>query len=233
MRHPHGLRAAAGAGGGIVLPEIGTFMEGGYFAGAISHTADENPTHLLIVSPRSAAVGPDYGTGAYPWNTNVGTNAPNRSYSTFDGFADTVAVAATDFSFAAARYARGRTTNGYSDWYLPSRFEWDIMYYNLKPTNDINRTNYGANPYSVPRRDSNNTESIPGQTNVDIFKSGGSQALVRGPNSDSGYWLSEGYPNLSSAYVGYVWGAFTAGGVTTKSINRQWPNILPIRKVAL
>jgi hypothetical protein len=48
MRHPHGLRAAAG-NQGIVLPAIGAAYEGGFFAGAISHTADGVATHALML----------------------------------------------------------------------------------------------------------------------------------------------------------------------------------------
>jgi hypothetical protein len=59
MRHPHGLRAAAG-NQGIVLPAIGAAYEGGFFAGTISHTADGVATHALIVAP--AATGAS-GTG--------------------------------------------------------------------------------------------------------------------------------------------------------------------------
>ena len=40
---------------------IGQAFGGGYFAGYISHTADGNPTHALIVAPRATgATGTSY-----------------------------------------------------------------------------------------------------------------------------------------------------------------------------
>jgi hypothetical protein len=38
----------------LIPAVIGEPWGGGYFAGYISHTADGNPTHALIVAPRSA-----------------------------------------------------------------------------------------------------------------------------------------------------------------------------------
>jgi hypothetical protein len=62
---------------------IGSELGGGYFAGYISHTADGNPTHALIVAPRATgATG-----GSYTLNTNLtwaaNANAPDGvNYST-------------------------------------------------------------------------------------------------------------------------------------------------------
>lgn len=54
---------------------IGEAFGGGYFAGYISHTADGNPTHALIVAPRAAgATGTGYTLGtnlAYAANANA------------------------------------------------------------------------------------------------------------------------------------------------------------------
>jgi len=46
---------------------LGTPLEGGYFAGYISHTADGSPTHALIVAPRATGA---TGTG-YTLTTNL------------------------------------------------------------------------------------------------------------------------------------------------------------------
>ena len=44
---------------------IGEAFGGGYFAGYISHTADGNPTHALIVAPRATGA---TGTSFMPVN---------------------------------------------------------------------------------------------------------------------------------------------------------------------
>ena len=58
---------------------------------------------------------------------------------------------------------------GFTDWYLPSRYELDIAYFNLKPSTATNDTNWGSNIYSVPRRSLNNTLLFPQQTTLTAF----------------------------------------------------------------
>jgi hypothetical protein len=172
MRHPHGLRAAAGAGG-LVLPNIGDAFEGGFFAGLISHTADGVPTHALIVAPRATgASGTGYTiTTMLAWQSTTSTTGAT---SPFDGAANTALMT----NSPAADFCTGLTINGYSDWYLPARFELNIAYYNLKPTTDSNNTSWGINDYSVPKRTVNNTAGDPAQTSVSAFQSTGSEPFV-------------------------------------------------------
>ena len=146
MRHPHGLRAAAGAGG-LVLPNIGDAFEGGFFAGLISHTANSVATHALIVAPRATgASGTNYTlTTNYQWKTANTTTTGTTS--SFDGAANTAAmVTAGIASHPAAQFCVNLSIGGYSDWYLPARYELDIAYENLKPTTDSNDTSWGINP---------------------------------------------------------------------------------------
>jgi hypothetical protein len=173
MRHPHGLRAAAGVGG---LPEIGDAFEGGFFAGLISHTDDGVATHALIVAP--AATGAS-GTG-YTITTNLKWKTSNTSTagttSPFDGAANSANMNNADHP--AAQFCEGLSIGGYSDWYLPARYELDIAYENLKPTTDSNNTSWGINPYSVPERTVNRTAGAPARTSVAAFQSGGAEAFV-------------------------------------------------------
>jgi hypothetical protein len=159
-------------------PEIGEAYEGGFFAGYISHTADGVPTHALIVAP--AATGAS-GTG-YPittmlrWKTTLTFTA--NTNSPFDGAANTAAmVTAGIANHPAAQFCVNLSIGGYSDWYLPARYELDIAYENLKPTTDSNNTSWGINDYSVPKRTVNRTAGAPTQTSVSAFQSTGAEAF--------------------------------------------------------
>jgi hypothetical protein len=81
-------------------------------------------------------------------------------------------------SHPAAQYCEGLSIGGYSDWYLPARYELDIAYENLKPTTTSNNTSWGINPYSVPERTVNRTAGAPAQTSIAAFQTGGAEAFV-------------------------------------------------------
>lgn len=159
-------------GGDAGIP-IGTFIEGGYFAGYISQTANGIATHGLIVAPAASGYN---GKNTLQWKTTDTTSSGTSSF--FDGAANTANMA--DVSHPAANYCAGLTIGGYSDWYLPALYELDIAYYNLKPTTGNNTTSSGANAYSVPARGSNYTAGNPAQTSVTAFQSGGAEAFITG-----------------------------------------------------
>jgi hypothetical protein len=175
-------RAKKGEWGFIqTLPNLGDAFEGGFFAGLISHTADGNPTHGLIVAPRATgATGTDYTlTTMLQWKTSQTTTA--NTTSPFDGAANTAAmVTAGIASHPAAEFCVNLSIGGYSDWYLPARYELDIAYENLKPTTDSNSTSWGINEYSVPERTVNRTAGDPAQTSITAFQSTGSEPFVAG-----------------------------------------------------
>ena len=175
MRHPHGLRAAAAAG----LPAIGASFEGGFFAGAISHTANGVATHLLIVAPAATgATGTGYTlTTEKKWKTTNTTTAGTTS--SFNGAANTAAMVTAGIALhPAAQFCTGLSIGGYTDWYLPARYELDIAYENLKPTTASNDIYSGVNVYSVPKRTVDRTAGAPAQTSVAAFQSGGAEAFV-------------------------------------------------------
>jgi hypothetical protein len=189
MRHPHGLRAAAAAG-----PAIGAAYEGGFFAGTISHTDDGVATHALIVAPAATgATGTGYTlTTNKQWKTTNTTTAGTTS--PFDGAANSANM--NNASHPAAQFCEDLSIGGYSDWYLPARYELDIAYENLKPTTDSNNTSWGINPYSVPERTVNRTAGAPAQTSVAAFQSGGAEAFVAAyhwsstEDSSTGAWAT-------------------------------------------
>jgi hypothetical protein len=225
MRHPHGLRAAAG-NQGLVLPAIGDAFEGGFYAGLISHTANSVATHALIVAPRSTgATGTGYTlTTNKQWKTSNTTTAGTTS--TFNGAANTANMSGG--AHPAADFCTGLSIGGYSDWYFPARYELDIAYYNLKPTTAINTTGFGINPYSVPERTSNYSGGIPARTSIAAFQSGGSQAFV-----DSYHWSSTEFDSDQA------WGFDFSTGDQSESVFFQFDektDSIPVRafrKIAL
>jgi hypothetical protein len=167
---------------------IGEPFGGGFFAGYISHTADGNPTHALIVAPRATGA---TGTG-YTLTTNLlwadsTVNVPASATliganSVFDGKANTdlmmSLIADSTYSagaFPAAQFCADLSIGGFADWYLPARLELDIAYENLKPTTAVNNEASGINDYAVPKRTANRKQTGTAQTYVAEFKSIGSE----------------------------------------------------------
>ena len=162
-----------------VLPAIGAAFEGGFFAGTISHSFDGVATHALIVAPREfGASGTGYQIGTLlQWKTTNTTTT--GADSPFDGYANTVAMEAAGLAnHPAANYCRGLTIGGFTDWYLPARYELDIAYENLKPYASNNSTSWGINDYSVPKRTVNRTAGTPAQTSVAAFQNGNTEAFA-------------------------------------------------------
>jgi hypothetical protein len=170
------------------VPNIGDAFLGGFFAGYISHTANGVATHALIVAPRATgASGTGYPlTTGYAWKT-TGTTTTGAT-STFDGRANTDAMIAAGISLhPAAQFCVNLTIGGFTDWYLPARYELAIAYTNLKPTTGSNSTSVGINDYSVPIRASNYTTSSPAISSVAAFQSpsGTERFETAGPHSTS------------------------------------------------
>jgi len=188
---------SAGAGGGFdPSTPIGTAVEGGYFAGFISHTADGVATHALIVAPAATgATGTGYTlTTNKQWQSSASTTGATSDY---DGAANTALMT----NSPAADFCTGLTIGGYSDWYLPARYELDIAYYNLKPTTDSNNTSWGINDYSVPKRTVNYTSGDPAQTSVTAFQTGNSEAFAA-----SGHWSSTEYSSANAWSLNLILG---------------------------
>ena len=173
---------------------IGEAWGGGFFAGYISHTADGNPTHALIVAPRATgATGGGYTLTTNPKWADETVAVPAHSTiigasSTFDGKVNTdlmmSLIADETYSagaFPAAQFCADLSIGGFTDWYLPARWEFDIAYFNLKPTTANNSTSWGTNDYSVPKRTANYTLTYPQQTYVTAFNTS-TEAFVADPH---------------------------------------------------
>lgn len=220
MRHSDGLRAAAG---GIELPAIGASFEGGFYAGLISHTANGVATHALIVAPRATgASGTGYTlTTNYQWKTSVTTTTGTTSL--FDGAANTASmVTAGITNHPAAQFCVNLSIGGYSDWYLPARYELDIAYENLKPTTDSNSTSWGINDYSVPKRTVNRTAGTPAQTSVSAFQSTGAE-----PFGAVVHWSSTENASPDAWFLSFL------GGVQNFGAKTNTFRVRAFRKLAL
>jgi hypothetical protein len=212
------------------IPSIGNAFQGGFFAGYISHTANGVATHALIVAPRATGAS---GAG-YPVTTSLTvrtTAAPTTgSSSLFNGVANTDNMAAIGLAlFPAAQFCRGLSIGGYTDWYLPSVLELDIIYKNLKPSTESNSTSFGTNAYAVPPRDTNHTAGDPARTSVAIFQApSGSERFESQPGGDN-HWSS----TITSAGSSNAWRFGMSNGFQ-QSLGVDNPQLVrAIRRVAL
>lgn len=204
---------------------LGQPVGGGYFGGLISHTADGNPTHALIVAPAATgATGAGYAlTTDLAWKTADTETA--GADSDFDGVANMAAMVAAGIAdHPAAQFCYNLSIGGFNDWYLPSERESDIVYFNLKPTTTANNTGIRINFYAVPPRTENYTEASPAQTTVTAFQVGGSEAFT-----STGHWCSNQFTlNLERARrLTYANGTISAPPKTTSNAVRAF------RRVAL
>ena len=204
----------------LVFPAIGAAYQGGFFAGYISHTANGVATHALIVAPAATgATGTGYTlTTDKQWKTANTTTAGTTS--TFNGAANSANM--NNASHPAAEFCEGLSIGGYTDWYLPARYELEIAYYNLKPTTDSNDTGSGINAYSVPARGSNYTVGTPAQTTVTAFKTGNSEAFVA-----SDHWSSTEFSSTGA------WRLFFGNGDQAGDAKSSTNRVRAFRKLAL
>ena len=223
------LFAAAGASSAFVLPAVGDALEGGFYAGLISHTANGVATHALIVAPRATGAS---GTG-YTISTNLRLKTTRtttlNTNSFFDGRANTDAMIAANISIhPAAQFCVNLNIGGYTDWYLPAPAELAIAYTNFKPNTTSNVTSYGINAYAVPPRASNYTAGVPGQTALLPFRTSGGEAFV----VDEVHWTSQQQGAQTQTTVFFSNGAIS-GGWNSVSVKDTFYRTRAFRRIAL
>jgi hypothetical protein len=170
---------AAGTWTGIPPTVIGQAFGGGYYAGQIG--VSSVATHYLVVGPVASA----QNLSIQYKNANTATAGAD---SVIDGPQNTADIVADGNStvYPAGHFCNDLVIGGFSDWYMPSKNEFDVCYYNLKPTTAANNTSSGINANAVPARASNYTSGTPAQTTAaDFITSTGVQAFTA-----TNYWSS-------------------------------------------
>lgn len=193
---------------------IGDAFCGGFFVGIIDTikyppiVSDASQTGLraaCIVSPKSLE------NPSLQWKT-TNDAGPAATNTLWDGPSATAAMAAFGATYPAASYCAGLSypADGASSWWLPPMDVLELAYRNLRPSSESNDTNSytgdfppyahasGQNPSSDPQGAAYTT-SVPGQTSVAAFKSGGAQAL--GVSGSNVYLWSATQYNATNAWL--------------------------------
>lgn len=157
------------------LPAIGAAYGGGYFAGQISTAGNGVADYNLVIAP----VASGQAVKQYK-NANTATTGADSDVNGTQNTADIVADGNSTV-YPGGHFCNDLVIGGFSDWYMPSKNEFEILYYNLKPTTTSNDTNSGANPNAVPPRANNYNAGSPAQTSVAIFQVGGAEAMEIDP----------------------------------------------------
>ena len=223
---PNGFRMFMASYAPVALPSIGAAFGGGFYAGLISHTANGVATHALIVAPRATgAFGGGYPQTGAAWKTSNTLTA--GATSPFNGRANTDAIITAGIAnHPATQLCVNLTIGGYTDWYLPARYELDIAYFHLKPTTDSNNTAWGINNYSVSQRTSNWTAGTPAQTSVTAFQSPSGSERFETANT----WSSTDNTALSAFSISFASGRHDDAGVTIAKTSTGQP-IRAFRKI--
>ena len=213
------------------VPSVaGAAYRGGFFAGKI---VVGGSTYALVVAPKASGE-----NTSKQWKTSNDTTAGTLSLN--DGLSNSNAM--NNASHPAAQFCRALTIGGYSDWYLPSRDELEIVYRNCKPDSTANTVyasrldNWGATPGQYNGVDSNgngyNANSLPvgtayttsnPTTSVSAaYVTGGAEAF-----GNSWYWSSTEF------YATYAWRQYFGSGSqdsTNKTFNLY---VRAVRKVLI
>lgn len=209
---------------------IGQSYGGGFYAGNI---VSGGVTYYLIVAPKSS------GESAQFWKTSNDAG-PSATITLNNGPAASASM--NSAAYPAAQFCEGLTIGGYTDWYLPSRDELELIYRNLKPSTAQNATaSRTKSSYTYPEGDdvagdtmgrnrnsspagSAYTTTVPARTSVSAFIAFAAQAFD--PNEL--YWSS------SEASATTAWRQdFAEGGqYTAFKANVQAP-LRAVRRIAV
>lgn len=194
-------------------PAIGDAYEGGFYYGQININGT---VYNLVLSPRATGEVPAsvYKNDALGFTGNT---------STYDGkLIQENMVAAGIANFPAQQAVMAMTIGGFSDWYIPSKLELEILYRNLKPNATLNVTSSGANAYAVPPT-SNYSSGTPSRTALTDFRTTGTN-----------YMTNDFYYSATQGPSGPLWvhsKRFTTGADSQDEAEFDYP-VRAIRRVS-
>ncbi len=207
-------------------PSVGDPYRGGYYVGIVE---DNGIAWRLIAAPKVSEVSVQISTivvpngGATPSIGSIGNQS--GVYSLTDGKEATRAMQeASPTGYPAANASESYSIGDYSDWYVPSRDELAIAYWNLKPTTSGNITGTPSTStnelgYNVPHGTAAGlpprggyATGIPARTGVSSFISGGTESF-----SDVVYWSSSCALDNNFWGVSFSTGEYSKSGATTSN----------------
>ncbi|TXD58898.1 DUF1566 domain-containing protein [Ralstonia sp. TCR112] len=162
---------------GITVPAIiGTPWEGGFYSGLITFGGD--------VYAQVTAAKTDGEHKPAIWLLDYTEIKGADSF--FDGLANTKGMA--EAGSEIAQWALEQRIAGFDDWAIPARDQLELQYRHFKPTTQENWVcRNGDNPSSLPPGYPY-TIHLPGQTTVELFRVGGTEAFAA-----DWYWSSTQY----------------------------------------
>ena len=177
------------------IPTIpGTPYGGGYYVGRM--IGGDGVKYAVILAPKNI--------GEWPNSLNYRTSAASTpaAGSAWDGASNTAALIALGATVSAIAdfvlsVNNNGGINGYTDWFIPARYQLEMCYRNLKPFTSANSTDspgLTSNSYADPSTPEY-TATVPAQTTVAAFQGGGSEAFL-----NTGYWSSTEYPTAEAWY---------------------------------
>lgn len=188
---------------GAGIPTVpGTPFGGGFYVGRM---IDPNGVkYALILAPKGSG---ESGNRTAFTSTNA---AMTSLLSDWDGASNTAAMLADNRS-PIATFTANMTIGGFTDWFIPARYQLELCYRNLKRSttaNDLTGDGVTSNQYAYPNTPAY-TASNPAQTSRALFQSGGSEAF-----EDDNYWTSSPYPSTEAWYQDMNAGGLRHGSKT-------------------
>ena len=196
-------------GGGALA--IGDPYQGGFYAGQISTAGNGTADYNLVVGPVASA------ESNLQWKTSQTGGDPT---SVINGPANSATM--NSATYPAAQFCEGLTIGGFSDWYMPAKNEFEVCYYNLKPTTTSNNTSFGINANAVPARASNYTAGTPAQTTATNFKDTGAEDFTA-----AYYWSSTEHSTTRA------WNQFFSNGYQLGGNKDNFYRVRAVRRVAI
>ena len=186
------------------VPTIGEPFQGGFYAGRFTLGGS---IYALVVAPKAQG----------EFNTWMSSGLANLAFgdSLIDGLANCtklLGAATTSTFYNHMALCRGVRAGGFTDWYLPSYYELEIAYFNLKPgagsnqLQNISTASLGVvvagNPYAIPPRAAGYAASVPPQTQSAKFRSTGVECMYANSNTPTSAWkITEFY--VTSSFMKY------------------------------